>query len=51
MTVPSIFPEDGSVRTSAMSGMDVATCNAAEDPCAINRPGMELVIWRRALAL
>jgi len=49
MTVPSISLEGESVRTSATSGVGIATCDAAEGLAAINEPDMALVIWRRAL--
>ena len=51
MTVPSVSLEDESVRTSATSGVDIATCDAAEGLAAINKPNIGLVIWRRALPL
>ncbi len=51
MTVPSVSLEGGSVRTSATLGVGIATCDAAEDLATINKPDMELVIWRRALPM
>ena len=51
MTVPSVSLEGESVRTSATLGVGIATCDAAEGLAAINKPNMELVIWRRALPL
>ena len=49
MTVPSVSLDGEAVRTSATSGVGIATCDAAEGLAAINEPDMALVIWRRAL--
>ncbi len=43
--------EDRFVGTSATLGAGIETCDAAEGLAAISNPGMELVIWRRALPL
>ena len=51
MTVPSVSLDGESARTSATSGVGIATCDAAEGLAAIDEPNMELVIWRRALPL
>ena len=51
MTVLPVSLEGESVRTSATLGAGIATCDAAEGLAAISNPGMELVIWRRALPL
>ena len=51
MTVPSVSLEGESVRTSATLGVGIATCDAAEGLTAIDKPDMELVIWRRALPM
>ena len=51
MTVPSVSLEGEFVGKSATSGVGIATCDAAEGLTAISNPGMELVIWRRALPL
>ena len=51
MTVPSVSLDGESERTSAPLGVGIATCDAAEGLAAINKPDMELVIWRRALPL
>ncbi len=51
MTVPSVSLEGESVRTSATLGVGIATCDAAQGLAAINKPDMELVIWRRALPM
>ncbi len=39
------------VGSSATLGVGIATCDVAEGLAAINRPDVELVIWRRALPL
>ena len=49
MTGPSVSPEDGFVGAPATFGAAIETCDAAEGLAAIGNPGMELVIWRRAL--
>ncbi len=49
MTGPSVSPEGGFAGAPAAFGAGVGTCNAAEGLAAIGNPGMELVIWRRAL--
>ncbi len=51
MTVPSAFMEDESVRTSAISDVGIATCDASDDLAVINKPDIDLVIWRRTLPL
>ena len=51
MTGPSASLEREAVGPSAALGASVAMCDAADGLAAINRPDMELVIWRRALPL
>ena len=51
MTGPLASLEGGFVGTSATFGAGIETCDAAEGLAAIGNPGMELVIWRRALPL
>ena len=43
--------ESKAAGTSASLAAGIETCNAAEGLAAINKPDMELVIWRRALPL
>lgn len=47
----SISLEGEANGTSATSGTGIETCDAAEGLAAINKPDMELVIWRRGLPL
>ena len=49
MTGPSVSPEGGFAGAPAAFGAGIGTCDAAEGLAAIGNPGMELVIWRRAL--
>ena len=51
MTGPLVSLEGEFVGTSAMLGAGIETCDAAEGLAAISNPGVELVIWRRALPL
>ena len=51
MTGQLVPLEGEAVGTSAPLGVGIQTCDAADGLAAINRPDMELVIWRRALAL
>lgn len=44
-------PADAIARPSAGPTPGVVTCDAAEDLAAINKPDIELVIWRRTLPL
>ncbi len=47
----SVSLEGEAIGTSATSGAGIETCDVAEGLAAINRPDMELVIWRRTLPL
>ena len=49
MTGPSVSLEGGFAGTSDTLGAGIGTCDAAEGLAAIGNPGVELVIWRRAL--
>ena len=51
MTGRLVSLEGEAVRRSATFGAGIETCNAAEGLAAISNPGMELVIWRRALPM
>jgi len=51
VTGPLVSLEGEFVGTSATVGAGIETCDAAEGLAAISNPGMELVIWRRALPL
>jgi hypothetical protein len=51
MTGPLVSREGSATGPSASLGMSIETCDAAEGLAAINKPDMELVIWRRALPL
>ncbi len=51
MTGRLVSLEGEAVGGFATLGVGIGTCNAAEGLAAINRPDMELVIWRRALPL
>ena len=42
---------DEAIELSATLGVGLETCATAKGLTAINKPGMELVIWRRALPL
>ena len=47
----SVSLKGEAIGTSAASGVGIETCDAAEGLAAINKPEIELVIWRRALPL
>jgi hypothetical protein len=50
--IGSSFSLEGkAVGTSATLGVGIETCDAAEGLAAINKPELELVIWRRVLPL
>ena len=49
MTGPSVSLEGDPAGTPATFGTGIGTCDALEDLAAISTPGMQLVIWRRAL--
>ncbi len=49
MTGPSVSLEGGFAGAPAAFGAGIGTCDAAEGLAAIGNPGMEFVIWRRAL--
>lgn len=51
MTGRLVSLEGEAVGSSDTLGGGIATCDAAEGLAAINRPDMELVIWRRELPL
>lgn len=51
MIGPSVSLGGEANGTSATSGPGIERCDAAEGLAAINKPDMELVIWRRALPL
>ena len=51
VTGPSVSLEGEFVGAPAAFGAGIETCDAAEGLAAIGNPGMELVIWRRALPL
>ena len=51
MTGRLVSLEGEAVRRSATFTAGIETCDAAEGLAAISSPGMELVIWRRALPL
>ncbi len=51
MTGSFVSLESEFVGTSTTFGTGIETCDAAEGLAAISNPGMELVIWRRALPL
>jgi hypothetical protein len=47
----SLSLEGKAIGTSATSAVGIETCDVAEGLAAINKPEIELVIWRRALPL
>ncbi|MGF1628012.1 MAG: DUF1826 domain-containing protein [Kiloniellaceae bacterium] len=51
MIGPSVSLEGEAIGKSATVVAGIATCDVAEGLAAINRPDMELVIWRRTLPL
>ena len=51
MTVQLVSLGGESVGTSPTLGVGIEMCDAEEGLAAINKPGMELVIWRRTLPL
>ena len=51
MTGRLVSLEGEAVRSSGTSGAGIEMCDAAEGLAAISNPGMELVVWRRALPL
>ena len=51
MTGPLVFLAGKFLGASAAFGAGIETYDAAEGLAAISNPGMELVIWRRALPL
>ena len=51
MTGQLVSTEGEAVGTAAPLGVGIETCDAADGLAAINRPDMQLVIWRRALPL
>lgn len=51
MTGQLVSLQGEAVGASAKLGVGIETCDAADGLAAINRPDMELVIWRRALPL
>ncbi len=51
MTAALESPERESAGRPASFGTGIETCDAARGLAAINKPGKELVIWRRALPL
>jgi len=51
MIGPSLLLEGEAIGTSATLGVGIETCDAAEGLAVINKPDLELVIWRRALPL
>ena len=48
MTGRLVSLEGAAVGSPATLGVGIATCDAAEGLATINKPDMELVIWRRA---
>ncbi len=51
MTGQVVSLDGKGVGTTATLGSGIETCDTADDLTAINRPGTELVIWRRRLPL
>ncbi|MBC8188689.1 MAG: DUF1826 domain-containing protein [Proteobacteria bacterium] len=51
MTSPLVSLEGEFVGTPAAFGAGIETCDGPEGLAAINNPGTELVVWRRALPL